>query len=218
MPDDAMPDGQDVGYGDAAQAYWDKGWRGVLPLKRTTKWPPPKGFTGYQGKDPSFADILQWSELYPTGNVCLRLPDGVIGIDVDAYGVKTGAAAFAEAVKRWGPLPDGPQSSSRDDDLVSGLRLFRVPPGTLLEDVIVFPDMSIGDIEVIQRHHRYVACWPSIHPEGRGYWWRNSAGQLLGIPGLDDIPDLPQTWLDGLKLTPRSLESRRGRLSTPARR
>lgn len=201
-----MPDESSLGYADAAQNYWDKGWRGVLPLQRGTKWPPPTGFTGYDGRDPSFPDILQWSELYPLGNVCLRLPEGVIGIDVDAYGAKTGGAAFAEAVRRWGPLPEGPQSSSRDDDLVSGLRLFRVPPGTLLETVIVFPELSIGDIEIIQRHHRYAVCWPSVHPEGRGYWWRNSQGQLLGIPELDEIPELPQTWIEGLKLTPRSLE------------
>jgi hypothetical protein len=200
MPDEAL------GYSDAAQAYWDKGWLGVLPLNRGTKWPPPKGFTGYDGKDPSYPDLLQWSELYPSGNLCLRLPDGIIGIDVDAYGAKTGAAAFAEAVTRWGPLPDGPQSSSRDGDLVSGLRLFRVPPGTLLETVIVFPELSIGDVEVIQRHHRYVVCWPSIHPEGRGYWWRNATGQLLGIPDVTEIPEFPQRWIDGLKLTPRSLD------------
>lgn len=201
-----MPDADGLGYADAAQAYWEKGWVGVLPLKRGSKWPPPTGFTGYENPDPSYPDILQWSELYPTGNVCLRLPDGVIGVDVDAYGAKTGGVAFAEAVRRWGPLPEGPQSSSRDGDLVSGLRLFRVPPGTLLETVIVFPELQIGDIEIIQRHHRYAVCWPSIHPEGRGYWWRNSQGQLLGIPDLDDIPWLPQTWIDGLKLTPRSLD------------
>src|SRR5512139_787943 len=200
-----MPE-RDLGYSDAAEVYWDKGWRGVLPLARGTKWPPPKGFTGYQGVDPSFADILQWSELYPDGNLCLRLPDGVVGIDVDAYGAKTGAKAFAEAVSRWGPLPDGPQSSSREDDLVSGLRLFRVPPGTLLEDVVNFPELSCGDIEVIQRHHRYVVGWPSVHPEGRGYWWRNSRGQLLGIPEPGELPELSQRWLDALKLTPRSLE------------
>lgn len=201
-----LPDTANIGYGVAAETYWQAGWRGVLPLKRGSKWPPPKGFTGYDGAEPSYADILQWSELYADGNLCLRLPDGVIGIDVDAYGAKTGAAAFAEAVRRWGPLPDGPQSSSRESDLVSGLRLFRVPPGTLLETVIVFPEMSIGDIEVIQRHHRYVVCWPSLHPEGRDYWWRNSQGQLLGVPGLEDIPWLPQPWIDGLKLTPRSLD------------
>lgn len=201
-----IPDDEALGYADAAEVYWERGWRGILPLSRGTKWPPPKGYTGYDGADPSYADLLQWAEAYPQGNICLRLPDGVVGIDVDAYGAKTGGAAFAEAVRRWGPLPEGPQSSSREDDLTSGLRLFRVPPGTLLEQIIVFPEMAIGDIEVIQRHHRYVVCWPSIHPEGRGYWWRNSQGQILGVPELDDIPELPQRWLDGLKMTPRSLE------------
>ena len=45
----SQPEEQTLGYADAAQAYWDKGWRGVLPLKRGAKWPPPKGFTGYNG-------------------------------------------------------------------------------------------------------------------------------------------------------------------------
>lgn len=201
-----LPDTANIGYGAAAETYWEKGWRGVLPLNRAAKWPPPKGFTGYDGADPSYADVLQWAELYKDGNLCLRLPDGVIGVDVDAYGAKTGGEAFAEATRRWGLLPDGPQSSSRNDDLVSGLRLFRVPPGTLLETVIVFPEMSIGDIEIIQRHHRYVVCWPSVHPEGRDYWWRNSQGQLMGVPELEDIPWLPQPWIDGLRLTPKSLD------------
>lgn len=201
-----IPDKPEPGYAEAAQAYWDNGWRGILPLKRGSKWPPPPGFTGYDGKTPSYADILEWCELYPTGNLCLRLPDGIVGIDVDAYGAKTGARAINEAIRRWGPLPEGPRSTSRDDDQVSGIRLFRIPEGTLLESVIVFPEMSIGDIEVIQPHHRYVVCWPSIHPEGSGYWWRNSKGQTKAIPPLDEIPDLPAAWIEGLKLTPRALD------------
>lgn len=193
-----------MGYGKAADTYWEFGWRGVLPLKRGAKWPPPNGFTGYNGAEPSYPDILQWRELYPDGNLCLRLPDGIVGIDVDAYGSKTGGVALAEAQRRWGPLPDGPISSSREDDLASGIRLFRVPPGTLLNSVITFPDLSVGDIEVIQRHHRYAVCWPSIHPEGRAYWWRNSAGQIIGIPNPDELPDLPVAWIEALKLTPKS--------------
>lgn len=195
-----------VGYGKAADTYWEFGWRGVLPLKRGAKWPPPNGFTGYSGAEPSYPDILQWRELYPDGNLCLRLPDGIVGIDVDAYGSKTGGVALAEAQRRWGPLPDGPISSSREDDLISGIRLFRVPPGTLLNSVITFPDLSVGDIEVIQRHHRYAVCWPSIHPEGRAYWWRNSAGQIIGIPNPAELPDLPAAWIEALKLTPKSFD------------
>lgn len=186
------------GYAAAALVYWESGWRGVLPLKRGTKSPPPEGFTGHDGADPSYPDVLQWSELCPEGNLALRLPDGVIGIDVDAYGTKTGGQTLAEAERRWGPLPDGPRSSSRADDPVSGIRLFRVPAGTRLVSMLGFPELSIGDVEIIQRHHRYAVCWPSVHPEGRIYWWRNAQGQLLGIPELAEIPELPPEWLTGM--------------------
>lgn len=220
------PDNTQLGYAAAADAYWQAGWRGILPLGHKKKWPPPSvkceigrrdrthrpdqcsdciSYTGHTGVEPSWPDIIAWSERYTNGNLCLRLPYSVIGIDVDAYGAKTGAAAIAEAEKRWGPLPGGPRSSSRDDDPVSGIRLFRVPEDTVLEDRIVFPELGIGDIEMIQRHHRYVVAWPSIHPEGRSYWWRNESGQLIGIPTIDDLPWLPQPWLDALKVAPRNV-------------
>jgi hypothetical protein len=226
MPDD---DGV-IGYAVAANTYWEAGWRGILPLRRGTKGgseanlpvvhcdkhrpktsrsgtmacPDCVHYTGYAAVDPSYPDILQWTETRPVDNLCLHLPDGIIGIDVDAYGAKTGAAALLEAIRRWGPLPPTVRSTSREDP-VSGIRLYRVPPGTLLEDTITFPELGIGDIELIQRHHRYVVCWPSIHPEKRPYWWRDDATQFTSIPNPAALPPLPPTWIDGLKVTPRSL-------------
>jgi hypothetical protein len=150
---------------------------------------------------------MAWSEQYVDGNLGLRLPNNdtiaVVGIDVDDYDSKTGAATFAEAVRRWGPLPAAPRSTSREGNRISGIRLFRVPPGTQLETVIAFPELGIGDIEIIQHHHRYVIAWPSIHPEGRPYWWRNDDDQFLGIPKPDGLPWLPRPWVNGLKVQPR---------------
>lgn len=187
------------GYAAAAQVYWNKGWRGVLPLKRGSKWPPPQGFTGHDGATPSYADVLQWAELYPDGNIALRLPDGVIGIDVDAYGTKTGGQTLAEAECRWGRLPDGPRSSSRADDPVSGIRLFRVPAGTRLVTVLGFPELGFGDVEIIQRHHRYAVCAPSVHPiTGQMYQWYGPDGAVIDPPTVDALPDLPPAWLTGL--------------------
>jgi hypothetical protein len=161
-----------TGYADAAPVYLRSGWQGVLPLKRGTKFPPPAGFTGRGKPDPTEEQIAQWaqSDSYLNGGLCLRLPDGIIGIDVDAYGTKTGAAALAEAERRWGKLPPTVRSTSRDDG-VSGIRLYRVPPGTELVGGIKFPDMEIGDIDIVQHHHRYLNSWPTIHPEGRPYRW-----------------------------------------------
>ncbi|MCE5288516.1 MAG: bifunctional DNA primase/polymerase, partial [Nocardiaceae bacterium] len=219
-----MADSSDPFYPQAAPAYWQAGWRGVLPFAHRTKKPAPSvrcaahpkraepncpdciSYTGYSGVDPSYADLLAWSEDFPNGNLGLRLPSGVIGIDVDAYGAKTGAEALAEAQRRWGQLPAGPRSTSRTDSPVSGIRLFRIPPGMLLEQAISFPEMSIGDIDIIQHHHRYTMVWPSIHPEGRPYWWLNAEGQTIGIPEPDSLPWLPESWQNALKLTPRTFD------------
>jgi Bifunctional DNA primase/polymerase, N-terminal/AAA domain len=193
MPSDAQPEG----YGSTAEIYWEMGWRGILPLPSRAKHQPPKGFTGRRGDYPSYADLMQWIELYPKGNLCLRMPPDVVGIDVDAYGAKTGAQALAEAEKRWGPLPPTVRSTSREDG-VSGIRLYRIPSGTQLAERIEFPDLGVGDIEICQQRHRYVIALPSIHPEGREYHWRGHNNEFVGIPTPDEIPELPSVWLTNL--------------------
>ena len=194
-----MTDTATIGYAAAADAYRQLGWPGVLPLPAGRKWPPPTGYTGDGGKDPSGADIEEWKHAHPDGNLCLRLPDGVIGIDVDAYAPKTGARTLAEAEKRWGPLPHTYRTTSRTDG-VSGIRLFRVPTGTRLCGDIKFPDHNTGDVETVQRHHRYALAWPSTHPNGNPYLWINEHdGSIMHRPpAVDDLSYLPQAWLDGL--------------------
>jgi hypothetical protein len=94
-----------------------------------------------------------------------RLYYGQIGIDTDAYEPKTGGRTLKVAESRWGPLPPTYRSSSRLEDEVSGIRVFRVPVGVFFRSVIQFKDLGIGDIEIIQPHHRVVIAWPSIHPD-----------------------------------------------------
>lgn len=198
-----MPEQQDAGYGQAAEIYWNKGWRGVLPLKPRQKFPPPDGRTGHSGIDPSYPDILQYCELYPDGNLALRMPEGVIGIDVDAYESKNGGATLAEAEKRWGKLPPTAMTSSRyeNGDRISGIRYFRVPAGTYLVGVIEFPELGLGNIEIIQRHHRYAVVWPSIHKDtGLIYWWYNHIWQLIPVPSPETFAWLPQGWIEPLQV------------------
>lgn len=129
----------------------------------------------------------------------------MVGIDIDAYPPKTGAATLVEAERRWGPLPAGSWPSARNEG--SGIRLFRVPDGTVLQTVIGFPKLSIGHIEVIQRHHRYAVVWPSIHPTGAIYTWRSADGEVLDQPpSLDDLPLLPVAWLQALAGTGTAAE------------
>ena len=97
-------------YADGWQTYHQLGWPSILPLPARRKKSPPKGYTGTGGARPSYADMCQWDELYPDGNIALRLPDGSVGIDVDHYGDKCGGDTITDAEKRWGRCPPRPAS------------------------------------------------------------------------------------------------------------
>lgn len=195
-------------YGDNYQTYWDRGWRGIIPLPPKQKKPPPTGYTGQGGIDPSYPDCHTWAE--PTasytvtgreggtshitvGNIALRLPPNVIGIDVDDYGDKDGGRTLTQREHEWGTLPDTWRSTSRDDG-VSGIRLFRAPEG------LAWPNQAGHSIEMIHHGHRYLVAAPSIHPDtGKPYRWINRDGiTTVDIPHIDDLPLLPAAWIEGL--------------------
>jgi hypothetical protein len=187
------------GYAAAFDLYHHRGWS-VLPFNPGTKWPPPKGWTGRGGAMPSYADMRAWADNgHRDGNLAIRLPRTVIGIDVDNWGDKNGAATFAEAVNRWGKLPPTYYSTARSDG--SCIRLFRIPEGEMVEH-IGFPELGLGGIEICQHHHRYVMCWPSINPDADGAPYRWTAeidGSVMdGPPALADIPELPAPWVEAL--------------------
>ena len=186
----------------AWKLYWIKDWRGILPLPYGKKTWPPTGYTGYDGVDPSYADCTAWSESGKRQNICLRLPPIVIGIDVDHYDGKTGGDTLSALVEKYGLLPATWLSTSRGDG-ISGIRLYRVPEGTVL------PTKMPG-IEFIQYFHRYVVSWPSIHPEGRMYRWINEAtGEVCdGPPAIDELPELPKAWIQGLHTESRQATSK----------
>ena len=187
-------------YADGWQTYHRRGWPSMLPLPYRGKKIQLRGYTGDAGVYPSYADMMTWGDDPASnrggGNIALRMPDDVVGIDKDCYGGKPGAQTIAEAEQRWGALPPAPYSTSRDDG--SGISFFRVPPGTRLKDVIVHG----GGVEIVQRHHRYAVVWPSIHPDGRPYLWYGADGQVLDEPPSPELHDLPTEWIDGLRAEP----------------
>lgn len=196
-------------YGEAAQRYWSAGWRGILPLPPRRKHSPPDGYTGHSGKWPSYPDVFAWTEENPDGNICIRLPEDVVGLDVDNYGTKTGGSTLAEAEKLWGPLPPTVRSTSRDD-IHSGIRLYRVPPGVTFKSGITFRDKQLGGIDIIQYSHRYVVVSPSIHPDtGQPYRWLDDSGWVTDeIPCPTTLPELPENWVTELTVGDRvDLES-----------
>lgn len=185
----------------AVEAYVRAGWPCVLPIPPAAKHPPPEGYTGATGRDTDPLTLVRWASARPGDSIALRMPEGVLGIDVDAYEKagrqKHGADTLAAAVERWGPLPPTWASTARDPDGPSGITFYRVPPGRYAT--------TLGpDVEVIQRHHRYAVVAPSPHPEtGSAYRWYSpelEPGSAQGDrpPSPSQLPWLPEAWVAGL--------------------
>jgi putative DNA primase/helicase len=192
-----------VKYIDAAPLYLDLGWN-PLPLPERDKEKPPAGYSGGDGKDVTARDITRWADTFPewdketktyrhipSVNLAVRMPHGVMGIDVDDYGTKTGDAILRAWEGHLGPLPATWYSTSRHGTKAR-IMLFRCPPG------IRFPgEFPNGCIEFIQRHHRYVIAWPSIHPEDRPYRWYTPDGTLSERPPrVEELAELPAAWVE----------------------
>lgn len=193
MADDAAP------FTSAVDAYVAAGWVGVLPLPAKAKKSPPTGYTGDTGAYASVTDIEEWRQRMPAGNIGLRMAPDVIGIDVDDYGAKKGGDTLAHLVDTLGPLPETWISTSRLDG-VSGIRFYRLPAPVRLVG-------SLPGIEIIQRHHRYAVVAPSIHPEGRPYMWLRD-GEVVDVPNVDDLPELPAAWVEHLRADNKSATTR----------
>lgn len=160
MTDPAADDQHTVDPRQALTAGWSP-----LPLASRTKSPPPDGWTGVDAPMASGADVEAWVDAGAYGNVALRFPLGVVGVDVDAYDGKPGAATWAELdgdswpatwilSSRFGPSWDG-----------SGIRLYRLPEG--LEERELWG--AHRGVELIRHGHRYAVGPGSIHPEGKVY-------------------------------------------------
>ncbi|MER7799103.1 bifunctional DNA primase/polymerase [Streptomyces parvulus] len=185
-------------YATGAPLYAEAGWTGVFPVVRSTKLPALKNVTGRDGiqSQPGQYDGAHVLSAHGAANIGVRLPRGLVGIDVDDYETKTGAATLAKLEAELGPLPPTFTSTARGDG-PSRIRLYRVPEhcGELA--------VSAGaDIDIIQHHHRYAVVWPSVHPKtGTAYRWYGTDGEALPeglIVPQDGFPDLPAAWLEHL--------------------
>ena len=197
-------------YALSARAYFRAGWS-PLPLPPGEKTYPPVGYTGGKGRAAEPDTVEGWIKRKPNGNVALRMPPNLIGIDVDDYAGKEGAETLRRAEEEWGPLPATWVTTSRrgagGSGGVSGIRLFRIPeglswPGKLPQG---------GGVELCRWDHRYVIVAPSIHDEtGAQYHWFAPDGSCgtegLGegetgeweFPGIDELAELPGEWVSGL--------------------
>jgi hypothetical protein len=171
-----------------AREFRKRGWP-PLPLPAGKKEWPPKGTTGRDGTDLTAAkiDAADWS-----GNIALRMPPDVIGLDLDSY--KGGDATLNKLEDDLGRLP--PTwiiHNGRDDG--SGIRLYRVPWGSAFVT-------GLPGLDVIQRTHRYAMAPGSMHPSGREYELEDpNGGEAEAFPYVDDLPDLPALWVEHLLRT-----------------
>jgi len=177
-------------FGEAATQYLAAGWHPLyLPYRK--KKAPPSGYTGYTGDNATPEEIERWvgNPRIARGNICLRLPTDVLGIDVDTYDGKVGAATLREALERLGDLPATFSSTSRPGT-GSRIMFFRVPPGRQWADVLG------PDVEIIHHGHRYSIVWPSVHPLGPIYgWYDENDMPIMDVPRTGELPALSPEWV-----------------------
>jgi len=186
--------GQIRPFANAAMMYYGHGWF-PLPVRAGSKRIAVDGFTGHDGAWPGLDDIGSWIEEMPDANIALRMPETVIGIDVDAYDGRNGAATLAKLEDDLAPLPKTFITTSRTDG-VSGIRLYTVPPG------ITWRGKAGNGIDVISWHYRYAIVNPSVHPETheRYHWRRNSHGIVMPHDVKPErLPELPEEWISHLR-------------------
>lgn len=181
-------------YASAAWQYRMAGYAGVIPIGRgpAQKAPPPTGFTGWAGIDPSGADVQTWCDGSQGGrNIAWHLPYGWVAVDVDAY--HRGAESLAKLVDKIGaPLPPTWTSTARGAGSVSRHYFFRaaVPEGRTWRD-------HPGDgIDMLHVGHRYAMIWPSVNPEtGTEVTWYDPDGEVYeGVPDPAGFTVLPDDW------------------------
>lgn len=177
-------------FGIAAPTYLRYGWTAPLYVPVRDKTPPPDGFTGENGRYPTQQEVMNWVGMFPSYNIALRMPDDIIGIDIDTYEGKLGGRTIASLEAQLGPLPPTWITTSREDGTGSGIRLYKVPAGGQWKSNIQ------PHVEIVRRGHRYAMVAPSIHPNGGTYRWYQP-GWVLSLvpPRTGELTDLPISWV-----------------------
>ncbi|WP_328932637.1 MULTISPECIES: hypothetical protein [unclassified Streptomyces] len=181
------------------QDYRNANWLGTLPVSRN-KGLLVSGFTGkiHRGIYPSNDQVTAWAANGMGGqNIGLRMPVNVIGIDVDDYEEKNGAAELSAKEALWGVLPASYSSTARGPQQPSRIRFYRVPEG------LEWPGQVPGcpSVDVISPNYRYAIVAPSTHPkisESVYRWYAPDGQPSENIPSPEDLPELPEAWVIGL--------------------
>ena len=197
-------------YTEASRLYRDLGWPEVAPSKPSPDSKQPAGAVHNvfgRGNTATHEQMDGWEQDFPDRNCLLKMPQGVIGIDIDHYWKKSSSGAWVRkrgydhisvAVSRYGDLTPTYSSTSRGKDQPSRILFYLVDIG------VEFHSAPFEDVEIIQNHHRYAVVWPSIHPEtGEQYQWYNPHGEICTPPRPSVISPLPREWYEPLMSSTR---------------
>jgi Bifunctional DNA primase/polymerase, N-terminal/AAA domain len=204
-------------YALAAPSYRELGWLNPLPVRGKILY--LKGYTGRDGADLTDDDVRELIRTEGTKNVAIRLPANAIGIDIDdgypvpdGSRIKAGAETIARAEAEFGKLPPTYSITARGPGQLSRIRLYRVPTGMHWWDA-EFNLAHFGlDVDILHRGYRYFIAPPSKHPEtGKLYSWYGVDGKAVAVaPRPDDLPELPEAWLEFLTAQRQAPASRNG--------
>ena len=183
-------------YTDASRLYRELGWPQVTPGKQHPESKKPaEGISGVFGRNPVASESLMdsWELNFPERNCLLRMPAGLIGIDIDEYwkagAPKRGYQNILPDFVRFGDLPATYSSTSRGSGQPSRILFYQVKEG------VRFNSAPYKDVEIVQHHHRYAVVWPSVHPNtGNTYMWYDTVGRECYPPKPSDISLLPEEW------------------------
>jgi hypothetical protein len=192
-------------YEYAAPIYKALGWSQTTPAQEAPESKKPAlGIHHVFGRYPeaTIEQMESWQKAFPERNCLLRMPRGVIGIDIDHYWKqakngtwirKQGFDNIQKDFSRFGELPPTFSSTSRGPSQASRILFYRV------DDDIRFASAPYQDVEIIQHTHRYAVVWPSVHPETNAeYKWYNPAGEETTPPRPGDLTKLPDEWIPPL--------------------
>jgi len=198
-------------YTDASRVYRTLGWPEVVPAKLAPESKKPaEGIHDVFGRGNAATEeqMEHWAVLFPERNCLLKMPKGVIGIDIDHYWKrrsdgswekKKGYDYLLEDIVRLGDLPATYSSTSRGPNQHSRILFYRV------DQWIEFQPQPYTDVELIQNHHRYACVWPSIHPDtGQQYKWFDKDGMECPPPRPSELATLPAEWYEPLLTKRRS--------------
>jgi hypothetical protein len=178
-----------------------------IPTPFQDKKPVPPGYTGgIKNRVVTKAKMEGWIRrgfLIERGqpilnNLGILLPDGWLGLDVDAYGGKAGRETKARLEKKYGEWPKTAISTNRDDG-VSGVYLFKGFPLNTAWKTGSKAGEGLDGFDLVRSDYRHVQAYPSVHHSGRVYRWLNTKGVVPNFGSeIADISHM-QDFIDFLK-------------------